>query len=78
MNEEKYEEQFIELGLNIKYFRNKKGFTQAQLAERVNISPQQISRIESPNCSCSTSIYTLLVIADVLGVEPAQLFSRSK
>ena len=75
LNKEKYEKQFMELCLNIKYYRNKKGLTQAQLAERINISPQQISRIESINCPGSTSIYTLFAIAEALEIEVAQLFT---
>ena len=75
MNTEKYKEQFIELGLAIKHYRIRKGLTQEQLAEKIHISPQQISRIESPKSQNSTTLYTLFLIADALEVDVAQLFS---
>ncbi|MBQ3510612.1 MAG: helix-turn-helix transcriptional regulator [Peptococcaceae bacterium] len=69
MGNNNYRDHFIELGLNIKFYRNKKGLTQEQLADAVHISKQQISRIESPNNMHSTTLHTLYLIADALDVD---------
>lgn len=75
---DKYREQFIELGLNIKFHRNKRGLTQEQLAEKVHLGKQQISRIESPNNMHGTTLYTLYNIADALDVDIHQLIKSNK
>ena len=73
MNTDKYHEQFTIIGLNIKYYRLKKGLTQKQLSEKIHISNQQISRIESINNMASTTLYTLFTIAEALEIEPYKL-----
>lgn len=78
MNDNKFHDQFVELGLNIKYYRLKKGLTQKQLSEKIHISEQQISRIESPKNLTSTNLYTLFAIADALEIEVAQLLVPRK
>ena len=78
MTTEKYREHFIDLGLNIKFYRTKKGYTQEQLAEQIHISKQQLSKIESPNNLASTSLYTLDAIADALDIDICQLISSNK
>ena len=40
------DEKIIRLGLNIALYRKMKGITQAELAEKVNISRTHISNIE--------------------------------
>lgn len=55
----------------IRIFRNSKGLTQEQLAEKVNIHPTYISRIES-----GKKLPTLVIIckiADILGMEAYEL-----
>lgn len=78
MATDQYREHFIELGLNIKFYRNKRGFTQEELAEKVHLGKQQISRIESPNNMHSTTLYTLYSIADALDVDIHQLIKSNK
>ena len=78
MDTDKYRDHFIELGLNIKFYRNKKGLTQEQLAEAVHLSKQQSSRIESPNTMNSTTLQTLYLIADELDVSIHQLIKPKK
>lgn len=55
---------YIEIGANIRCQRKKKGIKQKELAEKVNVSPQHISHIET-GCS-QPSLSTLVEIANVL------------
>lgn len=58
----------------IRNFRQKKGLSQAQLAERVGVDQSQISRME--NGDVSPTLKTLGKIADVLGVKTARLINN--
>lgn len=62
-------EKYIQLGLNISYYRKLKGFTQEQFAERVGISRSHLSSIEAPNIIKAFSIELLFEIANVLQIE---------
>ena len=42
-------EKYLELGLNIAFYRKRCGLTQEALAERVGISRSHLSAIEAPN-----------------------------
>ena len=67
---EAYEEEglFVELAIQIAHLRQRKGFTQRQLAKRLHTSQQTISRLESPR-NGSLSLRTLVRIAHALGKE---------
>ena len=54
------------LGRNIKIYRKNKGFTQEELAELLNITPQAISKWESESGLPDVSM--LIPLAQVLGV----------
>ena len=54
------------LGKNIKNFRKNKGFTQEELADLLNITPQAVSKWESENGLPDVSM--LIPLAKVLGV----------
>ena len=54
------------LGKNIKLYRKNKGFTQEELAELLNITPQAISKWESESGLPDVSM--LIPLAQVLGV----------
>ena len=62
-----------QLGLSLAYYRKLKGLSQDQLAEAIGMSRTHISNIEAPNMPTSISLEALFTIAEVLGVEPAQL-----
>ena len=62
------------LGLTIAYYRKLQGYTQIELAEKVNISRTHISNIEAPNGTSSVSLNTLFDIADALDVPVKALF----
>lgn len=72
-NQEKRELELKMLSQKISYYRRLKGITQEELAARVNVSRNHISRIEARNLPTHLSIDLLLEIADALDVSPALL-----
>ncbi|MBQ6825279.1 MAG: helix-turn-helix transcriptional regulator [Clostridia bacterium] len=65
-------EKYKYLGLNISYYRKEKGFSQMQLAEKINISRTHMSRIETADCAVSLDV--VFDICDVLDVKPQKIF----
>lgn len=59
------------IGNNIKKYRKRKGFTQAQLAEMIDISTIHMSHMETG--SVSMSLECLIKICDSLGITPDDL-----
>lgn len=66
-----YQTIFIE---NLKYYRNKKGISQAKLAELCDCGTGTIGSIESARQNPSFDL--LYKMADVLEIHPADLFLR--
>ena len=64
---DKYYDKYLILGLNVAYYRKLKGLSQSQLAERLFISRNHLSRIEAPKGVKSFSIDVIFEIADILG-----------
>ena len=71
-----FEEKRFLLGLNITYYRRAKKITQAELAERVNVTSNYLSQIE--RCLKTLSLPILLDIADHLGITEMDLFDFRK
>ena len=71
-------ENYTELGMNIAYYRKKKGLTQEQLAENAGISRSHLSSIEAPNIVKPMSIELLFRIAKVLEIQPYMLLKVRK
>ena len=67
------EYKYIQLGLNISYYRKLQGYTQEELAELCIISRSHISSIEAPNVVYSISLEMLFNIAKALNIEPYKL-----
>lgn len=65
--------KYREIGLKISYYRKKRGYTQAQLAEKVNLSTNYLGLIERGNNGRSYSMEVLLKIADALDVDVREL-----
>ena len=65
--------RYKEIGLKIAYYRKKKEYTQAQLAEKVGISTNYLGMIERGNQGKSFSLGTLFLIAQALEVKPEDL-----
>ena len=72
--ERKHYEKYKQLGLNIAYYRKKKGLTQETLAELVSVSRTHISNIEATKMVKSLSLDVLFDISDVLDVAVGLLF----
>ena len=74
-----HNERFLQIGLNIAFYRKMKGLTQMALSEKAGISRTHMSYIEAPNMETSISLETLFDIADALEVEPHKFLEfRSK
>ena len=65
---EQYRDEFKQLGLKIAYYRKLKGYTQEELAEKVNLSAALIGHVEAPNVKKSVSLATLFAIAEALEI----------
>ncbi len=63
-------------GKNVKYYRFLKNYTQAKLAEKIDISPTYLSEIERGMHSFDFDKMELL--CESLGIEPFQLFVKAK
>ena len=70
--ETNYKDQYRKLGLNIAYCRKEKGFSQMQLADKIDISRTHMSRIE--NSDSSVSLDVIFRIADALSIPVYKLF----
>lgn len=67
-----HQKDYEQIGLNILYYRRKRGLTQLQLAEKANYSRNHIQQIET--AAAVPSVAALLDIARALDISPAQLF----
>ena len=74
MKEHKHQKVYIQLGLNISYYRKKQNLTQEQLAELAKISRTHISNIEA--AMKIPSLELLLTISDVLNISIEKLFEN--
>jgi len=72
--EQKHSNKYIDLGLNIAFYRKKKKLTQEAFADKVGISRTHLSNIEATNAEKSLSLEVLFDIADALGIEVGKLF----
>ena len=71
---DKYAQQYREIGLKIAYYRKLKGFSQLQLAEKIDVSRTHLSNIEAPNVPTSISLDLLFRISEVLEIETKYFF----
>ena len=70
--DKQYQQKYQQLGLNIAYYRTRRGMSQIRLAERVGISRTHMSRIETAECAVSLDV--IFSICAVLDISPARLF----
>ena len=66
---------FDEFRMNVKYYRDRRGMTQAELAVQADCSNGLIGNIEAGNTH--PSFDTIMALARALGVHPADLFLRN-
>lgn len=65
--------KYIQLGLNIAYYRKVIGYTQEQLAEEADLSRTYLGNIEASNVIQSMSLEVLFNIAKALKVDAYKL-----
>ena len=73
---EKHFDKYKTLGLNVAYYRKERGLSQDKLADKLFISRNHLSRIESPNAPKLFSLDVIFEIADVLEIDVAKLFEK--
>ncbi len=66
-------QRYIEIGLNVAYFRKLRNLTQEDLAEKAGLSRSHLSAIEAPNIVKTLSLELLFNLADALDIEPFRL-----
>lgn len=69
----RHKNRYLQLGLNIAYYRKLKGMTQIRLAEVAGISRTHMSNIEAPGVEKSVSLDVIFKLADALEVDPGKL-----
>lgn len=69
-----FQEHYTALGLNIGYYRRINNFTQLQLAEKLNIDPTHLGRIE--NAKVGASLDVVFAISNIFGLSPEKLFNE--
>jgi putative transcriptional regulator len=67
-----FADSYKNLGLNIAFYRKKRGLTQMQLAELLNIDRSHLSAIELANVGSSLDV--IFNICKVLSITPRELF----
>lgn len=72
-NTNRFTDVYIRIGIKIAYYRKLRGYTQAQLAEKADISAGYLSQIEAPGMAISISLETLLSLAEALQIPPSKL-----
>ena len=65
--------RYIQLGLNIAYYRKMQGYTQEELAEAAGISRWHLSAIEATNIIHNISIEAIFNIAAALKIDAYKL-----
>ena len=67
------DDEFLKnFGLQLKFYRIKKGFTQAQLGEIVDISEHRLSEIERGRCNLT--LKTVNKLANALNINVSKFF----
>ncbi len=67
-------DEYKKIGLKIKELRKQKNMTQAELAEKLDISISYLTKIEAKNCRKSFSLSILFDLAEILEVNIKYFF----
>ncbi|MBQ2676994.1 MAG: helix-turn-helix transcriptional regulator [Clostridia bacterium] len=68
--------KYRDLGLSIFFFRKQKGMTQQQLADKMDVNYETISRIENANTGISMDM--LFDLSNALETPLSELFSHAQ
>ena len=69
----RFTDVYIQIGIKTSYYRQLRGYSQAQLAEKANMSSGFLSQVEAPGMAVAISLEKLLSIAEALQIPPAKL-----
>ncbi|HBS58111.1 MAG TPA: transcriptional regulator [Firmicutes bacterium] len=67
--------KYREIGRKVAFYRNLRGLTQEQLAEKIEVSVSHISKIEAPQTTTTLSLDMLYIIAEGLDIDVAAFFN---
>ena len=73
---DKFYVEYRDLGISVAFFRKTRGFTQEQLAEKMDVNFETISRIE--NATTGMSLDMLFKLSKALNVSLSELFTHAK
>ena len=76
MNTKKYEEQIRITGLKISYYRRLNKLNQTELAEKVGITPDFLSKLEGGKIANGAPLIIYMKLAAVLQVELEKLLKE--
>ena len=68
--------EYRSLGLSVAYFRKLQGMTQQQLADKMEVNYETISRIENANTGLTADM--LFRLSKALHISLAELFTHAK
>lgn len=66
-------DKYVDLGLNISFYRKREGMTQEQLAEKAGISRSYLGEIEAPNMITTMTLEVLFNIANALRIPASKM-----
>jgi len=72
-NTNRFTDAYIGIGIKIGYYRKLRGYTQAQLAEKAEMSVGYLSQIEAPGMAVAISLEMLLTLAEALQIPASKL-----
>ena len=72
----KFNEEYKNLGRNIAFYRKLRGMSQEKLSELANISRTHMSRIETADCAVSLDV--VFALAEALNVDIYKLFQNKE
>lgn len=73
---DKYYVEYRKLGLSVAYFRKLHGLTQRDVADKMDVSYETISRIENANTGITLDM--LLALSDAIKTPLSELFEHAK
>lgn len=73
-----YADKYRQLGRNLAYYRRLRGYSQAELAEKLDLSEGYMGHIEAQNVDKEPSLQVLFRIAEALDVPAYKFFMDAK
>lgn len=76
MNIKRYEEKIRIIGLKISYYRRLNKLNQTELAEKLGVTPNFLSKLEGGKIANGAPLIIYLKLADILKIELEKLFKE--